>query len=776
MAPLALPPGPYFEQLVANGLLSYTDAFNYHYYGYAEDFTGAYWQFHDAVTASSAASEVRGTRSMEPSRSSRQKSASPLQPPSSVWLHAPRSSLIAQNSGFKFPVSDSSNLAPSDQRLVSPELVERAPNSGFKFPVSGLPKSLPVLLTEYGYPSLGRADRNTVDGRLRQWAWFKNVGEQIRDLRIAGPMAFYLPPYFEREMHEFGLSVRPAHVAIGDKLKAISREITDTAHSELPAPRSPLPAAGPKFMAGGLTFRLEDFGATKAEPWMRHIGRKFGNNEATPALAWLFEAGKRRYTPRDWTVTVPLPSPVVMDFVAGDGTRQVKRFGGYFATQMTWISSAQPNAGETTPNSDLPPPVSDSTNLASSSHLLVSGSAPAPSSGLRSQVSGFSSPVVSSAAHKAPASVTPPLRSRARPEVAPSPPLGSVLASSSQLLATSLQSFATCRGTIVLYNFADTTITGRIAVTAGRDLLADPEALERMQVLTPMCRIEIPIQVRIPAKEFSKHPLSLRFVPEVDNPAPLVAPKSDVGGSSTLSAPRSGLRPRSEVPLQVSGFRSPVCSSVFSTAFFPDPGATGMRADALFDFTAVTALATSPKRPVANNAELLASRPVAVGEPRLQPQAGTPWRVTPGVEVTTAPDDVWRFRINHFPDEPLRPAMAELPLPDDFVFPDGALMQFRYRLVELGGGGMEAGAYFEPYFRTANGNLYQVWPRQLAKPQWRPYTELKENYTMAFYGRTNLPWRFRENRIVALVFFFRPTAFPAVYEVKSPRLVRFTSH
>lgn len=183
----------------------------------------------------------------------------------------------------------------------------------------------------------------------------------------------------------------------------------------------------------------------------------------------------------------------------------------------------------------------------------------------------------------------------------------------------------------------------------------------------------------------------------------------------------------------------------------------------------------SPKRPVANNAELLSARPLAVGEPRLQPLAGTSWRVTPGVTITATDDGIWRFRISRFPDEPLRPAMAELPLPDDFEFPDGALLQFSYRLAELGGGPADAGAYFEPYFRTANGNLYQVWPRQLAKPHWRPYTELKENYTMAFYGRTNLPWRFRDNRIVSLIFFFRPTAFPAVYEVKSPRLVRFVS-
>ena len=50
MAPLALPPGPYLTAFIANGGLRYTDGFNYHYYGYASDFTGVYEQFRDAVS------------------------------------------------------------------------------------------------------------------------------------------------------------------------------------------------------------------------------------------------------------------------------------------------------------------------------------------------------------------------------------------------------------------------------------------------------------------------------------------------------------------------------------------------------------------------------------------------------------------------------------------------------------------------------------------------------------------------------------------------------
>ncbi len=52
MAALALPPGPYFDAWVANDGLRHTDGFNYHYYGYAEDFAGVYRQFEAAVANS----------------------------------------------------------------------------------------------------------------------------------------------------------------------------------------------------------------------------------------------------------------------------------------------------------------------------------------------------------------------------------------------------------------------------------------------------------------------------------------------------------------------------------------------------------------------------------------------------------------------------------------------------------------------------------------------------------------------------------------------------
>jgi hypothetical protein len=40
MGALALPPGPWLERAARNGLLDYTDAYNFHFYGHAEDLTG----------------------------------------------------------------------------------------------------------------------------------------------------------------------------------------------------------------------------------------------------------------------------------------------------------------------------------------------------------------------------------------------------------------------------------------------------------------------------------------------------------------------------------------------------------------------------------------------------------------------------------------------------------------------------------------------------------------------------------------------------------------
>ncbi len=215
---LAMTPGPYLEQFTANDAFSYIDGFNWHFYGYPEDFTAQYGQFENAVTTLTAA-RSRATGS-------------------------------------------------ADRR--------------------GLTKSLPVFLTEYGYAGMDGPAAATVAGRVRQWRFFHNVTTQMQALRIAGPLAFYLPPYLEGGRMEFGLAMKPA----------------------------------------GLKFSPADFGLTQKAPWMGRIGAPVGHEVASPALAWLAAQPAPSRT-HDWRVTVAPPSPVVIDFVPTDELDVMKSWHGY---------------------------------------------------------------------------------------------------------------------------------------------------------------------------------------------------------------------------------------------------------------------------------------------------------------------------------------------------------------------------------------------------------------------------------------------------------------
>jgi len=82
---------------------------------------------------------------------------------------------------------------------------------------------------------------------------------------------------------------------------------------------------------------------------------------------------------------------------------------------------------------------------------------------------------------------------------------------------------------------------------------------------------------------------------------------------------------------------------------------------------------------------------------------------------------------------------------------------------------------FEPYIRTKNGNLYQTWQRLRAREGWQRYTERLGNFTMAFYGRADIPWRFSDNELAALVFFFRPEKLPATFEIRGSQVLEFSA-
>jgi len=198
-------------------------------------------------------------------------------------------------------------------------------------------------------------------------------------------------------------------------------------------------------------------------------------------------------------------------------------------------------------------------------------------------------------------------------------------------------------------------------------------------------------------------------------------------------------------------------SASFTTAFFPN--ATDMSKTVLMGFD-------YPEKTAGRNRALLIQRKLAVEEPRLSSQGR--WLATPGVTITES-GPTWTFNVTGLPPEPLRPAMVELPLPSGFKFPPGSMFTFDYRTTRPPENGRQD--RIEIYFRTANGNLFHVWPPLPVTDAWQPYTQNRENFTMGFFGRAALPWRFADNRCVALVFFFRTSVLPATFEIRNAEIV-----
>ena len=82
---------------------------------------------------------------------------------------------------------------------------------------------------------------------------------------------------------------------------------------------------------------------------------------------------------------------------------------------------------------------------------------------------------------------------------------------------------------------------------------------------------------------------------------------------------------------------------------------------------------------------------------------------------------------------------------------------------------------FACYFRTENGNLYSAGPRLVATDTWQRFMQQAGNFTPTTFGRHNLPWRFSDNRVVSLVFFFYPKSFPFTIEVRGAQTVHFNA-
>lgn len=332
---------------------------------------------------------------------------------------------------------------------------------------------------------------------------------------------------------------------------------------------------------------------------------------------------------------------------------------------------------------------------------------------------------------------------------------------------------------MVLYNFSDQTTTGRLVLPAGWDVERGEspasglltEETGAVITLEPMERREVPVAPCVPGERFEAHEAEVSFLP------------------------------KGEIP-----------SARFSTLLYPNPAE--METEVVSDFRL--------DEPAPQNADAVAAVKRADGEPGLRARGD--WFVTDGVKVSAFPGG-WRFEVDRFPAEPIRPAKAELPVSADFNFEPNQLLLMQYRLGDAGGlvsqinsgapaanpnqqratstepkaapimegsdsAGEQASALggsdpryrtrtgtlpsmMEVGFRTENGNVYNQWPPLFPTTDWRWYRQIRESFWLTNYSRARPPWRFAEGRPISLVFYFRPKTVPAVFEVRSPVTARW---
>jgi hypothetical protein len=671
MGSLGLPPGPWLERFAANDGFAYTDGFNYHYYGYADDFTGVYHQ-HEAA----------------------------LKELTTDYTDKNISALSA---------------------------------------TSVLKKDLPVFMTEVGYGMLGKEARDTKEGRLRQWRWFKSVGEQLATLRPEAPMAFYLRPYLEYDTSEYGLTVRTKPAAGSKEHGARSSNPDDTS-----------------YLAGGIDYSPEDFGAEKAEPWMLTIGKQIGGNDITPALAQWLElrrtalsdqgsrlSGSATNNPqqtsdnhdgrRAWSVSFPRPSHVVIDFLPGVGLSHVKRYNGLFVTGREPPVHTNPETGRRLgadgeanlkpedakpkipePKPETPIPRSEEFILqvrTQNGNLYeVYPTRQATSDWQRFMEPGanFTMAFYGRAAlpwrfkENKPASLVvvmypkqlPATYEFRRPQLIK-------LGDAAQTQVSGLRSQVSPsvrygQGTVVLYNFSDKPVTGHLELPSALSPLPlppDPSANSASSVLNllPGERREIPVSIKVPWDRYERIPVEITFVP---------AGQLSVGGDSLAGSGPNNPQP---VTINPSG-----TVARFRTDLLPDLAnrPTTLVADLLAQRTENRGQTTengqqpNNQEPSTNNRDFVATRPRASEEaPMVEQSAESKAPSTPAnssdslspspyaltafaqsgatVERTT---DGFAVTVSSIPAGRSQRIEVEIPWPDGLAFGEDEFLSLEFRL------------------------------------------------------------------------------------------------
>lgn len=804
-SPLALPPGPYWDELVANDVLSYTEAFNYHYYGYPEDFEGV----RDAwVTALNRALRV-GKYESAAGKVGRAKGSD---------LHT----------------------------LVQAE------------PPSHLGQSpLPIFLTEYGFGLLDRFDRHTIEGRKRQKRFFELTLPSVTDGTITGAMAFVFMPWLgPHSDNEFGLLAETQSPQGSKGLNVESLNVADKTPSDSKPPKhddvqkwsdsGSRPSDVETFSLlnpTGLSPVVLDF---LAEENTQSVKRYNGHllQRAKAAAADVDEARERgdgaieqsRLPPmREVTQSVAFKADEEQMFSSGEFTLVVYNFSDEPVTGMLSLSLENGHVGALLDDARDTPEAKDS-----------SGNAPRPSTSRSS---------TQAAASKPQPYVRPDVpRSSLRPPAEPDWPLSDTpifttesgrtyaitpaleyLRSAAQRVTdghekTGLKD-AIYSGTLI--GHSEPSHIGGDADTFPPFHLQRPIHSTQL-TLQPMERRELKFTATLPNEEFRGHRLAavwteskaLNSQLSANSSNPSASPDPQHCASSAREAPAPSIPSahdslRSSHHLRADALRpTSAVKPRLATQLYPSPSVFRMNPIDRFTFTA---------QDNADARERQLNRPRVEDEaPLAQHPTAERWLSTPGVDIEETATG-WRITVHDLPPEPLRPAEIELPLPDGWTFPRDAALSFRYRLVlpdpkaeklkterlktdpaVAGLGGAQpthnlptdsapAPNRFEEFdvnFRDYGGTLWSVWPRLLARNSTQSYLEPTGNFTPMFFSRAPLrgtqslelkagtsnevesstasPFhRLPTTDLRSLVLMIRPRVLPTTIEIQFPQIIGF---
>ena len=654
MAPLALPPGPWLEAFASNDGLRYTDGFNYHYYGYAEDFTGVYGQFRDAVAKSpSVKREAAGSKPGSPAfaqgASARQKEledtdsvfASNFYPDAEGWA-------AKRVASFGFPppaasptrtllekrplASGEPALVPQGRWLVSPGVTVEETTEGWRFHVTTwAPEPMRPAMAELPLPPGWRADQDallTFEYRLlpagggRQAMGDGQRTEEARGLKS-----------------DTG-NRKPETLPQNPKLK--------TQNSK--------PNVDPPGLDGNVTERSSpgrERGSTRELPvFLTEYGYGLLSKEA-----WITAEGRERQ--RSWFAAVGkqihgLNIEGAMAFLLTPYLeRDVSEFGLLMngsgakseapGDKRKAVSGKLETEAQGTEKSEL---------KTQNSKLKTQGAAAAPWGGYKVSPA-LAALLDQDSQQPEPRTQNPEPRTQCAALAPPSPVVVDFVAgqglaqaktSGGYFLQGSHDRGQPAEGLLVIYNFSDRPARGELLLEGDAWTLAGGNR-QMTIALAPNDRREFSVRINAAATRYEPMAVRARWQesPAMPPPSTTVTVESNPAAVAGQTPPAAVTRPAGLVPKRVR------------------------------------------------------------------------------------------------PDTPERKET------------------------------------FEMYFRTLNGNLYGTWPRLTATGQWARYMERMGNFSMAFYGRANPPWRFEDNQPAALVFFLRPTELPATFEIRWAQVVKFAA-